>query len=266
MPAIFCASRSTGKERDTESGLDYFGARYYGSSMGRLMSPDPQTPTPLHLLNPQRWNMYSYGLNNPLTFTDAGGRDAAAVNFSKEIAIVGHEGIISVHSDGTVIYARFGPVGGSKPTGDGQVQSFTLQSKIQFDSNGQPTADSLNAVKNELATSGPEKGQDPSSIRLNYFKTTDAETANLDQWIKQQQDASNRGQASRYNVLRNNCTMFCQRGLVAGGAISQSQANKSSIVPNNFFNELNQLQLQEPKTSVTTTQCDTLPDGSQRCY
>jgi RHS repeat-associated protein len=31
----------TGKERDTESGLDYFGARYYASSMGRYLSPDP---------------------------------------------------------------------------------------------------------------------------------------------------------------------------------------------------------------------------------
>ena len=30
----------TGKERDIESGLDYFGAQYYGSSMGRFMSPD----------------------------------------------------------------------------------------------------------------------------------------------------------------------------------------------------------------------------------
>jgi RHS repeat-associated protein len=31
----------TGKERDTESGNDYFGARYYSSAMGRWMSPDP---------------------------------------------------------------------------------------------------------------------------------------------------------------------------------------------------------------------------------
>jgi|SRR5271165_475426 len=30
----------TGKERDTESGLDYFGFRYFGSSLGRFMSPD----------------------------------------------------------------------------------------------------------------------------------------------------------------------------------------------------------------------------------
>jgi RHS repeat-associated protein len=40
-------SRSTAKERDTESGtgaafsgLDYFGARYYDSIVGRFMSPD----------------------------------------------------------------------------------------------------------------------------------------------------------------------------------------------------------------------------------
>jgi RHS repeat-associated protein len=39
-PYTFDASRSTGKERDTESGLDYFGARYYASTMGRWMSPD----------------------------------------------------------------------------------------------------------------------------------------------------------------------------------------------------------------------------------
>jgi RHS repeat-associated protein len=36
-----CAYKFTGKERDTESGLDNFGARYNASSLGRFMSPDP---------------------------------------------------------------------------------------------------------------------------------------------------------------------------------------------------------------------------------
>jgi RHS repeat-associated protein len=62
----------TGKERDGESGLDYFGARYMGSSLGRFMSPDPLLnsgrPT-----NPQTWNRYSYVLNNPLNFIDPTG-------------------------------------------------------------------------------------------------------------------------------------------------------------------------------------------------
>jgi RHS repeat-associated protein len=62
----------TGKERDAESGLDYFGARYYGSNMGRFMSPDPflNSGRPE---NPQTWNRYTYGLNNPLRNTDPTG-------------------------------------------------------------------------------------------------------------------------------------------------------------------------------------------------
>jgi len=38
--SVLSASRCTGKERDAESGLDYFGARYFSSNMGRWMSPD----------------------------------------------------------------------------------------------------------------------------------------------------------------------------------------------------------------------------------
>jgi RHS repeat-associated protein len=63
-------SRSTGKERDSESGLDYFGARYFGSALGRFTSPDP---LPGWANDPQSWNMYAYGRNNPLKYTDPDG-------------------------------------------------------------------------------------------------------------------------------------------------------------------------------------------------
>lgn len=63
----------TGKERDTESGLDYFGARYYGSSMGRFLSPDPSGLYYADPSNPQSLNLYSYAQNNPLTNTDPTG-------------------------------------------------------------------------------------------------------------------------------------------------------------------------------------------------
>jgi|GEM_PF-3467967 len=66
-------SRYTGKERDQESGLDYFGARYYGSSMGRWMSPDPAGLTYADPGDPQSLNLYSYVLNNPLKFVDPTG-------------------------------------------------------------------------------------------------------------------------------------------------------------------------------------------------
>jgi RHS repeat-associated protein len=71
----FAQRNTTGKERDTESGLDYFVARYYGSNMGRFMSPDPLMATPQRLLDPQEWNMYGYARNNPLSITDPTGLD-----------------------------------------------------------------------------------------------------------------------------------------------------------------------------------------------
>jgi len=62
----------TGKERDSESGLDYMDARYYGSTMGRFMSPDPLGG---HTEDPQTLNRYAYARNNPLVYTDTTGLD-----------------------------------------------------------------------------------------------------------------------------------------------------------------------------------------------
>jgi RHS repeat-associated protein len=67
----------TGKERDTESGNDYFGARYFASTMGRFLSPDwsaKAEPVPYAKLDdPQSLNLYSYVRNNPLSRVDADG-------------------------------------------------------------------------------------------------------------------------------------------------------------------------------------------------
>jgi RHS repeat-associated protein len=54
----------TGKERDSEPGLDNFGARYNSSSIGRFMTPNwSARPTPVpfaDLANPQSLNLCSY--------------------------------------------------------------------------------------------------------------------------------------------------------------------------------------------------------------
>jgi RHS repeat-associated protein len=67
----------TGKERDTESNLDNFGARYYSSMMGRFLSPDSSnvaSPVPYAQLGvPQSLNLYGYVENNPLSRTDPDG-------------------------------------------------------------------------------------------------------------------------------------------------------------------------------------------------
>jgi RHS repeat-associated protein len=71
----------TGKERDTESGFDYFGARYYVSLTGRFQTPDlpfiDQRPT-----NPQSWNLFAYGRNNPTNIVDPTGNASEAIHCS----------------------------------------------------------------------------------------------------------------------------------------------------------------------------------------
>ena len=64
----------TGKERDAESGLDFFDARYMSSAQGRFTSTDPVTITTHRLLNPQELNLYAYVANNPLRFIDPTGK------------------------------------------------------------------------------------------------------------------------------------------------------------------------------------------------
>jgi RHS repeat-associated protein len=67
----------TGKERDTESGLDYFGARYYTNATGRFMSPDwaakPTSVPYADFGDPQSLNLYSYVRNSPIVRVDADG-------------------------------------------------------------------------------------------------------------------------------------------------------------------------------------------------
>jgi RHS repeat-associated protein len=63
----------TSKERDPETGLDYFGARYLSSIQGRFISADPLYFQQEMVLDPQRFNLYIYARNNPLKWVDPNG-------------------------------------------------------------------------------------------------------------------------------------------------------------------------------------------------
>jgi RHS repeat-associated protein len=70
----------TGKERDAETGLDFFGARYYSGAQGRFTSVDPVALSSKKIVDPQQLNMYAYARNNPLKYVDPNGEE---VNLSQ---------------------------------------------------------------------------------------------------------------------------------------------------------------------------------------
>ena len=88
------AQKFTGQERDAETGLDFFGARYFSGAQGRLTSADAPF-NDQNVDNPQSWHLYSYGRNNPLTFIDPTGTttcDANGDNCHDDVTVDGGSG------------------------------------------------------------------------------------------------------------------------------------------------------------------------------
>ena len=81
--------RFSGKERDVETGLDYFGRRYYGSRLGRFTTTDPLTTLRKNRLDPQRWNRYTYVRNNPFRYVDPDGRELRTTQLQRMTEIGG---------------------------------------------------------------------------------------------------------------------------------------------------------------------------------
>jgi RHS repeat-associated protein len=62
----------TGKQRDTETNLDDFGARYYSSNYGTFTTVDPSRGS-VDPKDPQTWNRYVYARDNPIGYVDPNG-------------------------------------------------------------------------------------------------------------------------------------------------------------------------------------------------
>jgi RHS repeat-associated protein len=106
----------TGKELDADTGLYYYGARYYNASVGRFVSQDPaylligdkerfkdkyDRTLSMHLSDPQSLNSYSYVNNNPLKYTDPDGEIVplvalAAAYAAFEVSSTAYDGYVAV--------------------------------------------------------------------------------------------------------------------------------------------------------------------------
>lgn len=128
--------RYTGKEKDEETGLYYFGLRYYITWLARWISPDPAR-------NVDSFNQYTYSRSRPLELRDPDGQAAEVPPLLRrpdELGTLSARYETSGRGPGTVS-SGVGDLGGASygsyqlSSNQGQVQSF-LRSEGASWSNG----------------------------------------------------------------------------------------------------------------------------------
>ncbi len=139
----------TGKERDSESGLDYFGARYNSSQYGRFMTPDPIFFQASMLTDPQEFNLYAYVRNNPLSLVDPTGE-------AIELRCQGNDLDICDDERHTQLQALQAAVGA-------KAEAYLYENKVETtDANGNKTTSYYVGIY----TNGPD-GKGPSFESIN---------------------------------------------------------------------------------------------------
>jgi RHS repeat-associated protein len=98
----------TGQERDSETGSDYFGARYYRAGIGRFTTVDSELNVNDALADPQKWDHYAYVTNNPLRYTDPDGKNPLLIAGGIGSAVYGGWAIYQNVSHGQPWYNNVG--------------------------------------------------------------------------------------------------------------------------------------------------------------
>ena len=155
----------TSQERDIETGLDYFIARFYSSTQGRFVSTDPVFIALRRLLDPQQLNLYVYTKNNPLKFIDPDGRYFVGKDGERVEVVVKKNGEIELGKNATDEQKRIAKLiskSGSKTALDMFQKLGNNDTRIHF--------------KIEKTSNGKLRGQhqahDPSGKALEWKENT----------------------------------------------------------------------------------------------
>jgi RHS repeat-associated protein len=202
----------TGKERDLESGLDNFGARYMSSSMGRWVSPDRLNVTDDRLTNPSNTlNKYVYGADNPLRFLDPDGRDIVAL-YEPPNPLIGSAGHFMLFAN-------------NPQTGESAMMSFgELDSSVS----GRLLTGTGTSMSSTKTFDWPQSADD---LRQNFaalsIQTTPEEAQDVINYIKNFSPSS-----TDYKLFSQNCTTICRDAMKAIGLIPK---NNNQITPSGFW-------------------------------
>ena len=215
------------KEFDEETGLYYYGARYYDPKVSLWISPDPiQEKYP-------NTSTYCYTHNNPIVYHDPNGKDAILIVYpdysinicnTPEINIpyigkipkqkininsVGHAGVLLINNKtGVTQYYEYGRYKTTDGT-VGRVRKVKV-SNVTIGKDGKPTINSLNKVLGELSKKAGQGGRiDGAYIISDEFEKMN-DYANSKFMESNPSDGNTAYNKNRkpYSILRHNCGTF----------------------------------------------------------
>ncbi len=194
------------KEKDTESELDYFGARYYDSKIFRWLTVDPLAD------KYSGWSSYNYCINNPMRYIDPDGKDVYLLTWAPNGEQVGHSALAIQQRDaegnltGNLVVRHLWP---ESPVGK------SGESPADYKTEVVPLSD-LKSIQ------GGEGRVADGIIKLGGDATFDNKVM----------DALNKAETNKtYNAETNSCAGYTKKGL---NAVGQSGGNGANVKVNQF--------------------------------
>lgn len=189
------------KEKDSETNLSYFGARYYSSDLSIWLSVDPMSDK-YPSLSP-----YVYCKNSPVVLFDPDGEDAVYIAFpdykitvgKKQYKHLGHAGVLLIdNKTGLTKYYEYGRY---DKEGKGEVRKITI-SNVTIGEDGKPTQESLNKVLKQISNKAGQKGKiEGAYVESDKFKE-------MDDYAKQRLNENSDPKRRSYQLFFNNCGTF----------------------------------------------------------
>ncbi|MCQ2217739.1 MAG: RHS repeat-associated core domain-containing protein, partial [Paludibacteraceae bacterium] len=189
--------RFSAKETDRESGLGYFGARYYDNTSAMWLGVDPLWEKYAGM------NPYNYCAGNPVMLVDPDGRDAIFITFPDYKAdgypLTGHAGVLLIdNKTGLTKYYEYGRYDCGIQRGI--VRNYKVSNVNIKD--GMPTAKSLNKTLSKISEySGKNQRLEGAYVKSDNFKA-------MNDYAQKRLSENNKKNRTPYSIYTNNCGTF----------------------------------------------------------
>ena len=251
-------SASSGKEKDTETGYHYFGARYYNSDLSLWLSVDPMSDK-YPSLSP-----YNYCAWNPMKLVDP---DGATPRIYVETKGVGHAFVSVVVKGETIVYTYGRYLGGDKnksslnttdPTGKGVLIKLTGSDAKKYITH---EVDDMKASAFEFDDASDERVMEFfDGLFSSGTKLSQGDAVKYDANPNKYGSSEDARVVDQYSLFTNNCVTTSTKGIKNGGTNvdftneirlpDASNAIKSDIIsPKGLKDYLNQQSKYNPKVN-----------------